>query len=181
MTGDLKRDYPHRFQSPKIDPTAMILPGVQLHGDVYVGRESSLWFNSVVRGDVNYIRIGERTNIQDLSMIHVSYKASPAILGNDVTIGHSVVLHACTIGNFVLVGMGSVILDDAEIGDYVIIGAGSLVTQRTKIPSGTKAFGRPAKVVGELTDEERAKIAFNARHYVNLAKSYSSQTSKSSS
>jgi carbonic anhydrase/acetyltransferase-like protein (isoleucine patch superfamily) len=172
LTGDLKRDYPNRFQSPKIDPTAMVLAGAHVLGDVHLGKESSVWFNSVVRGDVNYIRIGDRTNVQDLSMIHVSYKASPTIIGTDTTIGHSVVLHACTIGNFVLVGMGTVILDDAEIGDYCIIGAGSLVTQRTKIPSGSKAFGRPAKVVGELTDEERAKIAFNARHYVNLAKSY---------
>lgn len=181
MTGDLKRDYPHRFQSPKIHPTARILSGVQLHGDVEIGKDSSLWFNAVVRGDVNYIKIGERTNIQDLSMIHVSYKASPAILGNDITIGHSVVLHACTIRDFVLVGMGSVILDDAEIGEYCIIGAGSLVTQKTKIPPGSKAFGRPAKVVGELTEAERAKIRFNALHYVNLAKAYSSQNATSSS
>jgi carbonic anhydrase/acetyltransferase-like protein (isoleucine patch superfamily) len=144
---------------------------------VEIGKDSSVWFNSVVRGDVNYIRIGERTNIQDLSMIHVSYKASPAILGNDITIGHSVVLHACTIRDFVLVGMGSVVLDDADIGEFVIIGAGSLVTQKTKIPSGTKAFGRPAKVVGELTEAEREKIRFNALHYVNLAKAYNAQVS----
>ena len=178
LTGDLKRDYPHRYQSPKIDPSALVLPGAHVYGDVQIGKDSSIWFNSVVRGDVNYIRIGERTNVQDLSLIHVSYHASPAIIGNDVTIGHSVVLHACTIRNFVLVGMGTVILDDADIGDYVIIGAGSLVTQRTKIPSGSKAFGRPAKVVGELTPQERAKIEFNAKHYVNLAKSYSSQSAK---
>src|SRR3954470_3145977 len=125
LTGDLKRDYPHRFQSPKIDPTALILPGAQVFGDVHLGKDTSIWFNSVVRGDVNFIRIGDRTNVQDLSMIHVSYKASPTILGHDTTIGHSVVLHACTIGNFVLVGMGTVILDDVEIGDYSIIGAGS--------------------------------------------------------
>jgi carbonic anhydrase/acetyltransferase-like protein (isoleucine patch superfamily) len=128
---------------------------------------------------VNYIRIGERSNVQDLSMIHVSYKASPTIIGNDVTIGHCVMLHACTIGNFVLVGMQSVILDDVVLEDYVMIGAGSLVTPRTKIPAGSKAFGRPAKVVGELSEEERARIEFNARHYVNLAKSYNSQTSRS--
>lgn len=181
MTGDLKRDYPHRFHSPKIHPGAWVLPGAQVHGDVEIGSESCIWFNSVVRGDVNYVRIGERTNIQDLSMVHVSYKASPIILGNDVTIGHSVVLHACTIKDFVLVGMGSVILDDVEIGEYSLIGAGSLVTQRTKIPPGTKAFGRPAKVVGELSEEERERIRFSARHYVNLAKSYSSLASKSSS
>ncbi len=172
LTGDLKRDYPNRFQSPKIDPTAMILPGAHVLGDVHLGKESSIWFNSVVRGDVNYIRIGERTNVQDNSVIHVSYKASPTIIGSDVTIGHCVMLHACTIANFVLVGIQSVVLDDVEIGDYCIVGAGSLVTARTKIPSGTMAFGRPAKVVRDLTEEERAKIAFNAGHYVNLAKTY---------
>ena len=175
MTGDPKRDYPHRYIAPKIDPGALVLAGAQVMGDVHLAKDSSIWFNSVIRGDVNYIRIGERSNVQDLSMIHVSYKASPTIIGTDVTIGHSVVLHACTIGNFVLVGMGSVILDDAEIGDYSIIGAGSLVTQRTKIPPGSLAFGRPAKVVGQLSEAERARIEFNARHYVNLARSYSSQ------
>jgi carbonic anhydrase/acetyltransferase-like protein (isoleucine patch superfamily) len=172
LTGDLKRDYPHRFEIPQIHSSAKILTGAQVYGDVHIGKESSVWFNAVVRGDVNYIRIGEATNVQDLSLIHVSYKASPTIIGNGVTIGHSVVLHACTIRDFVLVGMGSVVLDDAEIGDYVILGAGSLVTPRTKIPSGSKAFGRPAKVVGQLTQEERDKIEFNARHYVNLAKTY---------
>lgn len=178
LTGDLKRDYPFRFKSPTIAKSALVLAGAHVLGDVSLGEESSIWFNSVVRGDVNYIRIGSQTNVQDLSLIHVSYHASPTIIGNGVTIGHSVVLHACTIGNFVLVGMGSVVLDDAEIGDYVMLGAGSLVTPRTKIPPGTKAFGRPAKVVGELTQAERDRIEFNSRHYVNLAKSYSSQTAK---
>lgn len=178
LTGDLKRDYPHRFQSPKIDPSALILPGAQVWGDVQIGKDSSIWFNSVVRGDVNFIRIGERSNVQDLSMIHVSYHASPTIIGNDVTIGHTVTLHACTIKDFVLVGMGSVVLDDVEVGEFSIVGAGSLVTQGTKIPAGSLAFGRPAKVVRELTDAEREKIQFNARHYVNLAKSYSSVAAK---
>jgi len=181
LTGDPKRDYPHRFVSPKIHPSALIFPGVQLWGDVEVGADSSIWFNSVLRGDVNYIRIGERTNIQDLSMVHVSYHASPTIIGNDVTIGHSVVLHACTIRDFALIGMGSCVQDDVEIGEFVMLGAGSLVTPRTKIPPRTKAFGRPAKVVGDLTDEEVERLRFSARHYVNLAKSYSPQLAKPSS
>jgi carbonic anhydrase/acetyltransferase-like protein (isoleucine patch superfamily) len=174
----LQSKYPHRYKDPKIHSSAIILPGVQIHGDVEIGKESSVWFNSVIRGDVNYIRIGDRTNIQDLSLIHVSYKALPTIIGNDVTVGHSVVLHACTVKDFALIGMGSVILDGAEIGEYCLIGAGSLITQGTKIPAGTKAFGRPAKVVGELTQEEREKLEFSARHYVNLAKAYTSQSAK---
>lgn len=181
MTGDPKRDYPHRFATPKIHTQALIFPGAQVWGDVEIGSESSIWFNSVVRGDVNYIRIGDRTNVQDLSMIHVSYKASPTIIGNDVTIGHSVVLHACTIRDFALVGMGSTVLDDVDIGEFVLLGAGSLVTQGTKIPARSKAFGRPAKVVGTLTDEEIERLRFSARHYVNLAKSYSPQLAKRSS
>lgn len=104
--------------------------------------------------------------------MHESFKASPCIIGNDVTVGHSVVLHACTIGNFALIGMGSVVLDDAEIGEFVLLGAGSLVTQGTKIPARSKAFGRPAKVVGQLTDEEIEKLRFSANHYVELAKTY---------
>lgn len=171
---DLKKHFPFRYQPPKIDPSVFLAPGSHVHGDVWIGKESSIWFNCVLRGDVNYIRVGERTNIQDMSLVHVSYQANPTIIGNDVTVGHSVVLHACTIGNFALIGMGSVILDEAEIGDYVLLGAGSLVTQGTKIPPRTKAFGRPAKVVGELTDEELEHLRWSADHYVNLAKTYKS-------
>lgn len=177
----LQQRYPHRYRDPKIHPSVFVAPGAHIYGDVEIGKDSSVWFNSVIRGDVNYIRIGERTNIQDLSLVHVSYQANPTIIGSDVTVGHSVVLHACTIRDFALIGMGSVILDEAEIGEYVILGAGSLVTQKMKIPAGSKAFGRPAKVVGELTDEERAKLRFSAEHYVRLAKTYVAQPANSSS
>lgn len=170
--SDLKKRFPHRYQEVKIAPSAFVAPGVQIVGDVQVGEDSSIWHNAVLRGDVNYIRVGARTNIQDLSLVHVSHETYPTIIGSDVTIGHSVIVHACTIGNFVLVGMGSIIMDGAEIGDYVIIGAGSLVTQKTKIPSGSKAFGRPAKVVGQLTEEEREHLRWSAGHYVALSKTY---------
>lgn len=150
----------------------LIAPGAQVHGDVEIGAESSVWFNSVIRGDVNYVRIGERTNIQDLSMIHVSYQASPTIIGNDVTIGHSVVLHACTIRDFALIGMGSIVLDDVEVGEFSLIGAGTLLTQKTKIPPRSKVIGRPGKVVGELTDAEIEKLRFSAGHYVRLSRTY---------
>jgi carbonic anhydrase/acetyltransferase-like protein (isoleucine patch superfamily) len=169
---DLKAMFPHRFRQPKLHPTALVTPGAHVYGDVEVGEESSIWFNTVLRGDVNYIRVGKRTNIQDCSLVHVAYKAYPCLIGDDVTIGHSAVVHACTIGNFTLIGMGSQILDGAEIGDYVLLGAGSLVTPKMKIPSGMKAFGRPAKIVAELTDEERAGLRKSAEHYVHLAKTY---------
>lgn len=170
--AELKKLYPHRFNPTQVDPTAFVADTARVLGDVHVGKYSSIWFNVVLRGDVNYIRVGERTNVQDGSIIHVSYKASPTILGNDVTIGHSVTLHACTVRDFALVGMGSVILDDAEIGEFALIGAGSLVTQKTKIPPRCKALGRPAKVVGELTDAEIEKLRFSAGHYVRLSRTY---------
>lgn len=172
MSDDLKTKFPHRYHHPKIHGSVLIAPGAHVRGDVEIGEDSSVWFNSVIRGDVNFIRIGKRTNIQDLSMVHVSYKKSPCVVGDDVTVGHSVILHACTIGSSTLVGMGSCVLDDAELGDFVLLGAGSLVTVGQKIPSGMKAFGRPAKVVGPISDEERKFLGWSAQHYVNLAKTY---------
>lgn len=137
-----------------------------------IGEWSGIWFNTVARGDVNYIRIGARTNIQDLSLIHVTSQGNPTIIGDDVTVGHSCVIHACTVGNFSLVGMGSVLLDGAELGEFVLLGAGSLVTANTKIPPYTKAFGRPAKPVKELTPAEVEHLKFSAGHYVKLLKTY---------
>ncbi len=171
-TEDLKLHFPHRYNPTKIHPTAFVAPGSQVLGDVWVGADSSVWFNAVLRGDVNYIRVGERTNIQDGSIIHVSYKASPCLIGNDVTVGHGVILHACTVQDFALIGMGTVILDDAQVGEFSLIGAGSLVTSGTKIPPRSKAFGRPAKVVGQLTEEEIERLRFSAQHYVRLSKAY---------
>lgn len=143
-----------------------------LEGDVTVEAQASLWFNAVLRGDVGRIVVGEGSNIQDLCMVHVSYEKSSTLIGRHVTVGHSALLHGCTIGNNVLVGMGSLVLDNAEIGDWVMLGAGSLVTEGKKIPSGTLAFGRPAKVIRELTDKERDYIAWSSEHYRNLAKTY---------
>src|SRR6185503_17888121 len=100
---------PHRYIKPKIHPTAFIAAGAHVLGDVEIGQDSSIWFNTVVRADVNYVRIGDRTNIQDLSLIHETYEGNPCIIGNDVTVGHSVILHACKVGNFSLIGMGSLI------------------------------------------------------------------------
>jgi len=168
----LKKQFPYRYKEPQIDPTALVAPGAQVFGDVTVGKESSLWFNTVLRGDVHYIQIGDRTNIQDLTMVHVSHKICPTIIGDDVTVGHSAILHSCKIGNRCLIGMGSQILDEAEIGDWVFLGAGSLVTPRTRIPSHSLAHGRPAKVVRELSQKEIDWIQWNTAHYVDLAKTY---------
>jgi len=166
---------PHLFHKSQIDPTVFVASGAKIIGDVHIGKSSSVWFNTVIRADVNYVRIGERTNIQDLTLIHESYKASPTLIGNDVTIGHSCVLHACAIKDFCMIGMGSIVLDDAELGEFVLLGAGSLVTQGMKIPPYSKVLGRPAKVVGKLTDKEIEKLKWLAGHYVKLGQIYQTQ------
>lgn len=164
-------DFPHKKKTRQLASGVYLAPGAHVVGDVAIGEGSSLWFNTVARGDVNSIRIGCRTNIQDLCMVHVSGN-HPTVIGDDVTVGHGAILHACTIGNQVLIGMGSIVLDGAEIGDQVLLGAGSLVTPGTRIPSGKKAFGRPAKVVGDLTESEIEKIKASSTRYVLLAAEY---------
>ena len=149
-----------------IEDTAIII------GDVVIDYDSSVWFNSVIRGDVNSIRIGDRTNVQDLSLLHVTHDTHPLVIGNDVTIGHHVVLHGCTIGNRVLIGMGSVVMDGAVIEDDCIIGAGSLVTEKTVIPSHSLALGLPARVKRPLTKKELAWIKESADNYVMYARNY---------
>jgi len=168
---------PHLFHKPKLDPSVFLASGAKLVGDVIVGKESSVWFNCVIRADVNSVRIGERTNIQDLTLIHESYKAHPTLIGNSVTVGHSCILHACTIEDFCMVGMGSTVLDGAHLEEFVLLGAGSLVTEGMKIPSYSKAFGRPAKVVGKLSEEEIQTLRWLSSHYVKLGQIYRSQLS----
>ena len=149
-----------------IEDTAVVI------GDVAIDYDSSVWFNSVIRGDVNSIRIGDRTNVQDLSLLHVTHDTHPLVIGNDVTIGHHVVLHGCTIGNRVLIGMGSVIMDGALIKDDCIIGAGSLVTEGTVIPSYSLALGSPARLKRSLEEKELAWIKESANNYIRYAKQY---------
>lgn len=157
---------------PRCEGGVFVAEGAHVIGDVVLGAESSVWFNCVVRGDVHRIRIGARTNVQDLTMCHVSSGTHPLTIGADVTIGHRAVVHGCTIGDRVLVGMGAIVLDGAVIEDDVLLGAGSLVTPGTRIPSGTLALGQPAKPKRPLTDEERASLAASAAHYVRVARSY---------
>jgi len=164
--------------TPAVGTRAFVHPSAQVIGEVTLGEDSSVWCNAVLRGDVNRIEIGRGSNIQDLSMGHVSHKTadkpdgSPLIVGDFVTVGHSVVLHGCTIGNECLIGMGSIILDDAVIPDRVIIGAGSLVTQGKVLESGMMYMGRPAKAVRALSEEELAYLMYSARHYMKLKDDY---------
>ncbi|MFV2030315.1 gamma carbonic anhydrase family protein [Neisseria sp. S1] len=155
-----------------IDPTAVII------GEVTLGEHVSVWPCAVLRGDVNHIVIGARSNIQDLSMLHVSHKSaakpegSPLIIGEDVTIGHKVMLHGCTIGDRVLVGMGTIILDDAVIESDVMIGAGSLVPPRKRLESGFLYVGSPVKQIRPLTEEEKGKLVASAAHYIRVSENY---------
>ena len=165
---------------PKIANSAWIAPSADIIGDVEIGEDSSVWFGCVVRGDVHYIKIGKRTSIQDLTMIHVTHfekekrigDGYPTIIGDDVTIAHKVMLHGCIIGNACLIGMSATILDGAEIGEESIVGAGALVTGGKKFPPRSLILGSPAKVIRKLTDEEVEKIYQNAKNYVNYKNEY---------
>lgn len=165
--------YPYKGKFPEISETAFIADFVTISGDVKIGGYSSIWFNSVIRGDVSPTIIGERTNIQDNCTLHQSPKY-PLILEDDVTIGHQVLLHSCHIKKGALIGMGSIILDGAEIGEGAFIGAGSLVPQGKKIPPNSLAFGRPAKVIRELNNDDLKDMARIRQEYVEKGQYYKS-------
>lgn len=147
-------------------------------GDVVMGENCSVWFHAVIRGDVNYIRIGNRTNVQDLCMLHVTHDTHPLLIGNDVTVGHSVVLHGCTIKDRVLVGMGAIIMDGAVIGEDSVVGAGALVVEGTVVPPKSVILGSPARIRRSVTDEELAWIKESAENYVRYAHTYTGAPSK---
>lgn len=164
--------------SPKIASNAFVDETAVIIGNVEIGEQSSVWVYTVLRGDVNRIQIGKRTSIQDMTMIHVTHKStknpngSPTIVGDDVTIGHHVMLHGCTIGNRVLVGMGATILDDVVVEDDVIIGAGSLVPPRKRLESGYLYVGSPVQKVRPLTDAEREHLLYSSSNYVKWGGEY---------
>ncbi len=164
--------------SPIIGERVFLHSSCQVIGDVKIGDDSSIWCNAVLRGDVNRIEIGRCSNVQDLSMGHVSHKTaenpegSPLIIGDYVTVGHSVILHGCRIGNECLIGMGSIIMDNAIIPDRVMIGAGSLVSPNKKLESGMLYMGRPAKAVRALTEEEIVYLKYSAEHYMRVKNNY---------
>ena len=164
--------------SPVLGEDIYVHESAQVIGDVQIGRDSSVWCNTVLRGDVNRIVIGECSNVQDFAMGHVSHKSaskpdgSPLTIGNYVTIGHSVILHGCTIGNECLIGMGSIIMDDVVLQDQVMVGAGSLVSPGKVLESGHLYIGRPAVKARALSAEEIAYLKYSAEHYVRVKNNY---------
>lgn len=162
----------YRGTSPQIAPDAFIEDTAQVIGDVIIGEMSSLWFHVVVRGDVNFIRIGARTNVQDGTVIHVSHKTHPTWIGDDVTIGHNVTLHGCRIGNRCLIGMGAIVMDGVEIGDDSMVAAGALVVPGTVVPSGTLFAGAPARQKRLLNESEIVGLKTSADNYLEYMKPY---------
>lgn len=157
---------------PVIHPTAFIADNATVIGDVEIGEDSSIWFGSVVRGDVNFIRIGSRTNIQDNSVIHVSGGTHPTILGNEITAGHRVLLHGCTVDDRCLIGMGAILMDGVHVGEECLVGAGSLLTPGTIVPPRSLVIGSPARVKRELTVDEIAFLDRSWRNYTELKLRY---------
>ena len=162
----------YRDKRPQLGRGVFLAESCAVIGDVVIGDDSSIWYSTVVRGDVMPIRIGARTSIQDNTVIHVTSERYGTIVGNDCTIGHSAVLHACTIEDGCLIGMGAIVLDGARIGTGSLVGAGALVTPGTDIPPNSLVLGSPAKVKRETNASEREQIAMGARHYVELARRY---------
>jgi len=166
---------PQLAQGVFVDETALVI------GDVQIGTDSSIWPYTVLRGDVNQIRIGARTNIQDQSTVHVTHRSEhnpqgvACTLGDDVTVGHQVILHACEIASRCLIGMGSIIMDRVQIDEYTLVGAGSLVTENSRLEGGYLWMGRPARRVRALSEEERQYILYSAQNYVRLKQLHQEQ------
>lgn len=158
--------------SPQFDETVFVAPSADIIGDVTIGNESSIWFNVTIRGDVNFIRIGDRSNIQDNVCIHVMNQTGPTVIGNEVTVGHGAIVHGCTVNDRVLVGMNVTILDEAVIESDVIIAAGSLVPPGKTLKSGYMYMGSPAQPTRKLTAEELASIPKYAANYIKYSRAY---------
>jgi carbonic anhydrase/acetyltransferase-like protein (isoleucine patch superfamily) len=157
---------PHRGRLPQVHPSAFIDDSAQVIGDVEIGEDSSVWMMAVIRGDVQHIRIGHRSNVQDGTIVHVMKDTHPTVIGNDVTIGHAAVIHGCTIEDRCLIGMGAIILNGARIGTGSIVAAGSLVTERMQVPPGSLVMGSPARVKRALLEREAEDIQMFADRYV---------------
>jgi Carbonic anhydrases/acetyltransferases, isoleucine patch superfamily len=161
---------------PQIGEDVFIAEGAKVIGNVTVGSKSSIWFNTILRGDVHYIRIGERTNIQDNSVIHVTNGKFPVNIGCGVTIGHGAIIHGCEIKDYCLIGMGAIILDGSSIGDHSLVAAGSVVREGLEVPPRSLVAGVPGKIMRELTDDELVKLEESAARYVRYAADYLFQT-----
>jgi carbonic anhydrase/acetyltransferase-like protein (isoleucine patch superfamily) len=163
---------PFKGKHPEVAATAFVDTSAQVIGDVHLGEHSSIWFNCVLRGDVNAIRIGHSTNIQDGSIVHVNADRFPTIIGNYVTVGHGVILHGCRVDDRALIGIGSIVLDGAEIGEQSLVAAGALVTPGAKVPPRSLVMGSPARVRRQISDDEAAFIDEHWKHYVDYTNSY---------
>lgn len=163
----------HHGVSPRIHPSVFVAEGVHILGDVEIGVDASVWFNSVLRGDINLIRIGDRTNVQDGSIFHVTSEL-PVIVGNDVTVGHRAIVHGCRIGDGSLIGMGAIVLDRARVGKQALVAAGAVVREGFEVPDGMLAAGVPAKILRPLTNKEKEALLESAHHYVEYAKTFQS-------
>ncbi len=169
---------PYKSILPTVHQSAFVDSSAQVIGDVQIGADSSVWMNVVIRGDVNHIRIGDRSNIQDLSLVHVMYKTNPTIVGNDVTVGHSAVIHGCTIEDRCLIGMGAILLNGCVIGTGSIVAAGALVPEGMVVPPGSMVMGMPAKVKRALTPDEDRSIQGYADRYVKYRLDFQSGTAQ---
>ena len=163
---------PYNDKQPRIHESAFIADNATVIGDVEIGEDASVWYGSVVRGDVNYIRIGARTNIQDLTVMHVTTDTHPTILEDEITVGHRVVLHGCHVESRCLIGIGAILLDGVRVGTNSLVAAGSLLTPGTQIPPRSLVMGSPARIKRELTDDELALLDRSWRHYVELKNKY---------
>lgn len=161
--------------TPQLDPTVFLAPGSSVIGDVQVGEQSSIWFNVVVRGDVNFIRVGNRTNIQDGTVVHVTRETHPTIIGNDVTVGHNVTLHGCRIHDGCLIGIGAIVLDGSVIGASSLVAAGTVVAPGTEIPPRSLVMGSPGKVKRTLSEEECIHIHSFSIRYIEYQEDYKAQ------
>lgn len=158
--------------SPRLGPGVYLAETAVVVGDVELAEDASVWFGSVLRGDVGSIRVGARSNIQDLAMVHMTYGLSSAVIGEDVTVGHSAIIHGARVGNGALIGMGAILLDNAEVGDEALVAAGALLPVGFRVPPRTLAMGHPAKIVRELSSEEAGQGRLLAVRYVQLARAH---------
>jgi carbonic anhydrase/acetyltransferase-like protein (isoleucine patch superfamily) len=163
---------PYGDAAPQLHPSVYLAPGAVVIGDVTAGEGSSIWFNAVVRGDVNPITLGRRVNVQDLSVIHVTHERWSTTVGDDVTIGHRAILHGCTLGHRVLIGMGAIVMDGAHIADDSIVAAGALVPPGATFPPGSLILGSPARLKRPLSEDERRSLEDSASRYARYAQRY---------
>jgi len=169
---------PYKEFQPEVSKALFIAPDCWITGKVFLAENVSILFGAALRGDIQNIKIGRDSNVQDNAVIHTSRGLHDCVIGEGVTVGHSAILHGCTVKDHCIIGMGATLLDDAEIGEYSIVGANSLVTMRVKIPAYSMVMGSPAKVVRQITEKEKAEIEASAKAYIEVGKTYSAYFAK---